>query len=114
MFMTMAPFSPAAAFCNVPTCVQQQVDWVADCIQFVRDQGRQAIEPTAETEAKWVAHHNEVAKETLVFKTNHSWYTCANIEGKERQLLPYAGGVGNYRKACDDAKAGGYEGFVTA
>ena len=114
MFMTMAPFSPAAAFCNVPTCVQQQIDWMADCIQFVRAQGRHSIEPSAETEARWVAHHNEVAKETLVMKTNHSWYTGANIEGKERQLLVYAGGVGVYKDACDKVKAHGYEGFVTA
>jgi acetone monooxygenase len=114
MFMTMAPFSPAAAFCNVPTCVQQQVDWVADCIRFVRDQGRSSIEPSAEAEAKWVQHHNEVARETLVFKTNDSWYTGANVPGKERQLLPYAGGVGPYRDKCNEVKARGYEGFVTA
>ncbi len=114
MFMTMAPFSPAAAFCNVPTCLQQQVDWIADSIAHVRAQGRRSIEPTAEAEAQWMAHHNEVASATLVFKTNHSWYTGANIEGKERQLLPYAGGVGNYRKACDAVKAGGYAGFALA
>ncbi len=110
LFMTMAPMSPAAAFCNVPTCSQQQVDWIADTIDHVRQHGR-AIEPTAEFEAQWVAHHDEVANMTLVPKTN-SWYMGANIEGKERRLLAYAGGVGPYRDACNEVKAKGYQGFA--
>ena len=114
MFMTMAPFSPAAAFCNVPTCVQQQVDWITDCIDYVRATGHRSIEPSAETESKWVAHHVEVAAQTLVGKTNNSWYTGANVKGKQRTLLAYAGGVGPYRQTCEDVKASGYEGFVTA
>ena len=113
LFMTMAPFSPAAAFCNVPTCVQQQVDWISECIQFVRDQGRRSIEPSAEAEAKWVAHHDELANMMLISKTN-SWYMGSNVVGKPRRLLAYAGGVANYRQACDEVKARGYEGFVTA
>jgi len=110
LFMTMAPMSPAAAFCNVPTCSQQQVDWIADTIDYVRAHGR-AIEPTAEFETQWVAHHDEVANMTLVPKTN-SWYMGANIEGKERRLLAYAGGVGPYRDACNAVKAKQYEGFA--
>ena len=58
-------------------------------------------------------YHNEVAKQTLVYKTN-SWYMGSNIKGKERQLLAYAGGVGTYRQACEDVKARGYEGFATS
>ena len=112
LFMTMAPFSPAAAFCNVPTCVQQQVDWITDCIRFVRDQGRNAIEPSEAVEAQWVAHHDELANIMLVSKTN-SWYMGSNVAGKARRLLAYPGGVGNYRDKCDAVKASGYEGFVT-
>jgi acetone monooxygenase (methyl acetate-forming) len=113
LFMTMAPFSPAAAFCNVPTCVQQQVDWITDGIRFVLEQGHRSIEPSAEAEAKWIAHHDEVAAMTLIPKTN-SWYVGSNVPGKPRRLLAYAGGVGVYRQACDAVKASGYQGFVTA
>ena len=113
MFMTMAPFSPAAAFCNVPTCLQQQVDWITDCIQFVRSQGLKSIEATAEAEAKWVAHHDELANLTLIPKTK-SWYMGTNVKGKPPRLLAYVGGANVYRQACDDVKARGYEGFTTA
>ena len=111
MYMTMAPFSPAAAFCNVPTCVDQQVDWIADAIAHVRGRGAKAMEPTAETEENWLAHQDEVSGATLVARTNKSWYTGANIEGKERRLLAYVGGVGPYRDICDTVRAKGFEGF---
>ena len=113
MFMTMAPLSPAAAFCNVPTCIQQQIDWIADCIDFVRSQAQQAIEPSAEAEAGWVAHHEEIADTILVSKAN-SWYMGSNIEGKRRGLLAYAGGVDMYRQRCDEVKERGYQEFELA
>ncbi|MGR8948329.1 MAG: flavin-containing monooxygenase [Gammaproteobacteria bacterium] len=113
MFMTMAPLSPAAAFCNVPTCIQQQIDWIADCIDFVRAESGSSIEPKAEAEAAWVAHHNEVASTLLVSKAN-SWYMGSNIAGKPRGLLAYAGGVDVYGDRCDEVKAGDYEEFDIA
>jgi len=113
LFMTMGPFSPAAAFCNVPTCVQQQIEWIADCIGFLRQRGNTTIEPAAETEAKWIAQHEELAKATLVYK-NNSWYMGSNVAGKERRMLPFVGGAPVYRAACEEVKASGYTGFVTA
>jgi len=113
MFMTMGPLSPAAAFCNVPTCIQQQIDWIADCIDFVRAGERRCIEPTAEAEAGWVAHHEEIAEMLLISKSN-SWYMGSNIEGKRRSLLAYAGGVDVYRERCDEVKARGYQEFELA
>jgi acetone monooxygenase len=78
----------------------------------VRAKGARALEPMAETEAKWLEHNDEVAKITLVAQTNHSWYTGANVAGKERRLLAYAGGVGPYRELCDDVRARGFAGFA--
>ncbi|MEM8660353.1 MAG: NAD(P)/FAD-dependent oxidoreductase [Pseudomonadota bacterium] len=107
MFMVMGPLSPAAAFCNVPTCLQQQVDWISDCVSFVRNKGSEAIEPTAEAETAWGEHHDELAAEALVTKTD-SWYTGANIEGKPRRLLAYIGGVPDYQEHCDKERDSGY------
>ena len=36
----------------------------------------------------------------------------ANIPGKPRVFMPYAGGVGAYREKCDEVAANGYEGFT--
>jgi cation diffusion facilitator CzcD-associated flavoprotein CzcO len=109
-FMTGAPLAPSAALCNMTTCLQQQTEWIADCIRHVRSREKTVIEPTAEGEEAWVAHHDEVAGATLIAKTN-SWYTGANVPGKPRRVLAYCGGVGTYRQKCADVAAAGYEGF---
>jgi acetone monooxygenase len=111
LFTVAGPLAPSTAFCNMATCLQQQVDWVTDCIGYTREHGGTVIEPTAEKEAEWVTHHDEVANRTLVVKTN-SWYMGSNVDGKPRRLLSYIGGVGAYRQICEDVKDSGYEGFV--
>lgn len=111
LFTVAGPLAPSTAFCNMTTCLQHQVEWITDCIRYVRDHGGATIEPTEEEEAEWVAHHDEVANSTLLVKTN-SWYMGANVEGKPRRLLSYIGGVDVYRQRCEEVKASGYEGFV--
>jgi cation diffusion facilitator CzcD-associated flavoprotein CzcO len=113
LFTVAGPLAPSTAFCNMATCLQQQVDWVTDCIAYLREQGHRSIEPGSEKEAWWVQHHDETANATLMMTTN-SWYTGANIEGKPRRLLSYIGGVGKYREFCDEAKTSHYEGYIVA
>jgi acetone monooxygenase (methyl acetate-forming) len=111
LFTTGAPLAPSTALCNMTTCLQQQVEWISDCIKYLRKHELRVIEPTKETQDAWVAHHDEIADTTLVTKT-HSWYMGSNVEGKPRRLLSYIGGVGTYRKKCDEVAADGYQGFA--
>ena len=111
LFTVAGPLAPSTAFCNMTTCLQQQVDWVADTIGWLNDHDRVTIEPSKAKQDEWVNHHDEIANSTLLMTTN-SWYTGANIDGKPRRLLSYIGGVGTYRDWCDAAKASGYEGFA--
>lgn len=111
LFTVAGPLAPATALCKMTSCLQQQFDWVTDCIHYVREHGRTVIEPTAEKEAEWVKHHDETANTTLVIKT-HSWYMGSNVDGKPRRLLSYIGGVGDYRQICDAVQESGYEGFA--
>lgn len=113
MFTTAAPLAPSAALCNMTTCLQQQVDWITDCILYMRRRGLSVIEPTQQFEAQWVAHHDAIANATLVTKTD-SWYMGSNVKGKPRRLLSYIGGVGHYRQQCDEVAAKEYEGFELA
>lgn len=111
LFTTAVPLAPSAALCNMTTCLQQQVEWIDDCIRFVRTKNLNVVEPTKDTEDGWVAHHDETANATLIAKTN-SWYLGSNVEGKPRRVLSYCGGVGAYRQKCDEVAAGGYQGFT--
>ena len=76
----------------------------------MRAHGHERIEASAEAEAAWVEHVNQVADATLFPKAN-SWYMGANVPGKPRVFLPYIGGVGPYRQKCDEVARAGYEGF---
>ncbi len=110
LFLIGGPLSPSAAFCNVQTCVQQQIDWVTEAISHVRESGHRSMEPTLEREEEWVRHHDEVANATLMV-TVDSWYTGANIQGKQRRLLSYIGGAHVYRELCEEIQQQGYPGF---
>lgn len=48
------------------------------------------------------------------FPLADSWYVGANIPGKPRVFSPYVGGVGPYRRKCDEVAANRYEGFALA
>lgn len=111
LFMTGAPLAPSAALCNMTTCLQQQTEWITDCIAALRRANKAVIEPTAEGEEAWVRHHDETANATLISKTD-SWYTGSNVAGKPRRVLSYTGGVGTYRAKCAEEAAAGYPAFA--
>lgn len=104
------PGSPSV-LANVATHTEQQVDWAIDLIEFCRANGIDQAEPRRDAAEKWTAHLGEVAAGTL-FTRAASWYMGANIEGKTRTFMPYIGGFGNYRRACDEVRDSGFEGYV--
>jgi cyclohexanone monooxygenase len=110
LFIITGPGSPSV-LSNMIVSIEQHVDWIADCIAYMRDRGFEAMEANQDAEDNWVAHVNEVAYTTLYPQAN-SWYMGANIPGKPRIFMPYIGGVGPYRQICNDVAAKGYEGFA--
>ena len=110
LFMITGPGSPSV-LSNMVVSIEQHVDWVTDAIAHLDRQGLRVIEPTAEAQDAWVDHVNLIASHTLYPKAN-SWYMGANVPGKPRVFMPYAGGVGEYRKRCDEVAAKNYQGFI--
>ena len=110
LFIITGPGSPSV-LSNMIVSIEQHVDWIADCLAYMRGHGLDTMEATQDAEEKWVAHVNEVAHTTLYPQAN-SWYMGANIPGKPRIFMPYIGGVGVYRQICNDVAAKGYEGFA--
>ncbi|WP_158932133.1 NAD(P)/FAD-dependent oxidoreductase [Acidisphaera sp. S103] len=112
MFMITGPGSPSV-LSNMMVSIEQHVDWVADCLGHMTHRQLACIEATLPAENAWVQHVNEVADTTL-YPSAASWYMGANIPGKPRVFMPYIGGVGAYRRRCDEIAANGYEGFQLA
>jgi len=104
----------AATFCNIPRCIEQNVDWVTDLLRYMRDNGLKRIEPTADAERLWTQHVHDTASRLLATQID-SWMTGVNknVPGRlKRTFMAYAGGAPKYRQKCDEVAARGYEGFV--
>jgi cyclohexanone monooxygenase len=110
LFIITGPGSPSV-LSNMPVSIEQHVDWIAACIVYASERGSDVIEADVDAEDRWVEHVNEVANDTLMPLAS-SWYVGANIPGKPRVFTPYVGGVGEYRRICDEKAARGYEGFA--
>jgi cyclohexanone monooxygenase len=110
LFIITGPQSPSVKS-NMIASIEQHVDWIADCLQYLRDREVRCIEPDEAAENGWVEHVGKIADATLYPRAN-SWYTGANIPGKPRVFTPYVAGLDKYREICDEVAAGDYRGFT--
>jgi len=111
LFTITGPGSPSV-LCNMPIAIEQHVDWITNCIRDMRADGLERIEAEPESTEKWVAHVNEAANATLLPMASSSWYLGANVPGKPRVFMPYAGGFARYTSICNDVARDGYRGFL--
>jgi cyclohexanone monooxygenase len=111
MFTITGPGSPSV-LTNMVVSIEQHVNWITDCLEYLGQNGYQRIEATAEAQDEWVAHVNGIADFTL-FPSCNSWYLGANVPGKPRMFMPLVG-FPPYAEKCDHVAAKGYEGFSTS
>jgi cyclohexanone monooxygenase len=109
MFLITGPGSPSV-LTNMVVSIEQHVNWIADCLQYLGDNGYRRIEATPEAQEAWVVYVNAVADFTL-FPSCNSWYLGANVPDKPRVFMPLVG-FPPYAEKCDDVAAKGYEGFA--
>jgi cyclohexanone monooxygenase len=109
MFTITGPGSPSV-LSNMMTSIEQHVDWISQCIDYMEKSGKNEIEAYPDSENDWMDHVEEVASETLRYSCN-SWYVGANIPGKRRIFMPYSGGFDRYTNKCEEVAVRGYEGF---
>jgi cation diffusion facilitator CzcD-associated flavoprotein CzcO len=109
-FLVTGPGSPSV-LSNVVVSIEQHVDWIGECIEYLRSQDVHSVEPTREAQEAWTEHVQETAEGTLFVRAD-SWYLGANVPGKPRLFMPYLGGVGPYREKCEKVAQNDYEGFV--
>ena len=112
-FMTLIGPHNAATFCNIPRCAEQNVEWVADLITYMRENNLQRVQPTVEAQDAWTEHVYETGRFLLLTQVD-SWMTGINSNvpsRKKRTFMAYAGGAPTYRQRCEEVAANGYEGF---
>jgi cation diffusion facilitator CzcD-associated flavoprotein CzcO len=111
LFTIQGPGSPSAAT-NFVAALEQHVEWICDCIEYLRVNGIRTIEALATAQQEWIDHATSlVAATVLVHPSCNSWYNGGNVPGKKRMYMGYTGGIPEYRRRCDEIAAAGYTGF---
>ena len=114
LFIVQAPGSPSAAT-NFVAALEQHVEWIGDCIAYLRAHDHRTIEALPEAQREWIEHTTSlVAPTVLVHPTCNSWYNGGNVPGKKRMYMGYTAGIPEYRRRCDEIAAAGYAGFKLA
>jgi cyclohexanone monooxygenase len=114
LFIVQAPGSPSAAT-NFVAALEQHVEWIGDCIAYLRDNGYRTIEAMPDAQRDWIEHTTAlVAPTVLVHPTCNSWYNGGNVPGKKRMYMGYTAGIPEYRRRCDEIADSGYTGFELA
>lgn len=114
LFIVQAPGSPAPAS-NFVTALEQHVEWIGDCIEYLRTHGYRTIEALPEAQREWIEHTASlVAPTVLVHPSCNSWYNGGNVPGKKRMYMGYTAGIPEYRRRCDEVADAGYTGFKLA
>jgi len=109
LFIITGPGSPSVLSNMLPT-IEHHVEWIADCLAYLRNHNFIEIDASIEAQSAWVEHGNEIASQTLRYECD-SWYLGANIPGKPRIFMPYIGGMPAYRTKCSAVADAEYEGF---
>jgi cation diffusion facilitator CzcD-associated flavoprotein CzcO len=110
LLFVYGPHSPNA-FANGPTAAELQGEWVAKMLDHVRQHNWARFEARVAAEEAWRAKVLEAVDGTLIPRAD-SWWVGANIPGKRREILSYAGGLGTYMEICNAVAERGYEGFA--
>lgn len=111
LFTITGPGSPSV-LCNMPIAIEQHVDWITACIRDIREKGLTRIEATPEAAEWWVKQVNDAANATLLPMATSSWYLGANVPGKPRVFMPFAGGFARYTGICNEVTQSDYRGFT--
>ena len=112
LFIITGPGSPSV-LSNMIVSIEQHVDWITDCIAYLRDRGLDTMEANRGRRGRLGGarqrgrrHHALSAGQLLVHGRQHPRQAAI--------FMPYIGGVGAYRQICDEVAAKGYEGFAMA
>ena len=109
LFTVTGPGSPSVLSNMVPS-LELHVEWISQCIEWMRDNNKKVIESTKAVEEEWMTLVNEVADLT-VYKSCNSWYNGSNIEEKAKDFLPFIG-VTPYTEKITEVAEQNYQGFV--
>ncbi len=101
---------PGSTFGNHPVTMEHHVEWIGDCIAYMRREGIAAMDPKAAAEVEYGEGVRKQVESTVVAHTD-SWWSGANIPGKPKAPLFSLYSYRKYRSTCNKAAEAGYQEF---
>jgi cyclohexanone monooxygenase len=109
LFTVTGPGSPSVLSNMLPS-IEQHVNWITDCIQWMENNDKSVIESSQTAEDEWMILVNEIA-DTTIFTDTKSWYNGSNIDNKAKAFLPFIG-VPVYTELLEEVVSEDYKGFI--
>jgi cation diffusion facilitator CzcD-associated flavoprotein CzcO len=100
------------SFCNYTVCAESMVEWITNCIGYIREKGYRRIAATPQAENTWVEYINKAGTGSIFTQAKSAWFMGTNIPGKTRAILLNPIPAPAYRAKCNEAAANGYRDFV--
>ena len=88
------------------------VEWITNCIGYLREKGYQRIDATPQAESAWVEYINKAGAGSIFTQAKSAWFMGTNIPGKTRAILLNPIPAPAYRAKCNEAAWNGYRDFV--
>ena len=96
---------------NFTRAVEPLIEWLTECICYLREHNVKSMEASWEAEDAWVDIVNEAGTRSLRTMAD-SWYVGGNIPGKPRAYLASPYTAPGMRAKRAEVAANGYEGFI--
>jgi cation diffusion facilitator CzcD-associated flavoprotein CzcO len=96
--------------CNIPRCSEQNVDWITDLLNDLRERGITRFEATPTAAKEWTSHVASLVEKTLIPRGS-GYVLGANVPGKPRVFLGYIGSLPEFRDRCAEIRKNNYTGF---
>lgn len=109
LFIITGPGSPSV-LANCIASIEQHVDFISECLDHMRAAGLARIEPEAGEQQAWFDRVNAIAAGTVLMDID-TWYNGANVEGKPKCFMFFAGGLPAYEQKLCQVVNDGYRGF---
>jgi cation diffusion facilitator CzcD-associated flavoprotein CzcO len=106
-------FGPQSPFCNGPTAVELQGNWIVKAVDHCFRNNIKTIESTPEADKEYKKRLNSVGDAT-VFGLTASWFWGSNIPGNRHESMLYLAGVPIYTQEIEECEKNGYAGYVLA
>ncbi|KAE9983501.1 hypothetical protein EG328_009841 [Venturia inaequalis] len=113
MLMSIGPHQ---AYGNITRSIEFAVDWISNCIEYLRGQNITYIEATGKGVQEWTDHVHDIGK-ALLSNTVDSWLTGVNknLPGKQkRTVAKYSGSAVDFKNACNAVAKARYDTFKLA